>query len=186
MTPYSRRRFLATSGTAGSLLLVGTRSTRLIAGANDRIRIAVIGVNGRGREHLAGFSKVPGVEIAAIVDTDQAVLDRTLADLAKKAGDTPLATKGERDFRRVLDDPSIDAISIAAPNHWHSLMTILGAQAGKHVYVEKPLSHDVAEAASPSRPRKNTVWLSSTAPSGGAMPASPGCTRRSRTAPSRG
>jgi predicted dehydrogenase len=73
------------------------------------------------------------------------VLDRTLAGLAKKAGDTPLATRGERDFRRVLDDKSIDAISIATPNHWHSLMTIMGAQAGKHVYVEKPLSHDVAE-----------------------------------------
>jgi predicted dehydrogenase len=142
---HSRRRFLAASATAGSLLVLGTRTTRAVAGANDRVRIAVLGVNGRGREHLAGFSKVPGVEIAAIVDPDQAVLDRTLADLAKKAGDTPLATKGERDFRRVLDDPSIDAISIAAPNHWHSLMTILGAQAGKHVYVEKPLSHDVAE-----------------------------------------
>jgi predicted dehydrogenase len=141
----SRRRFLAASGVAGSLLLVGTRSSRAIAGANDRVRIALFGLNGRGREHLAGYAKVPGVEIATVVDPDQTVLDRTLANLAKEAGDKPLTTKGERDFRRVLDDKTIDAISIATPNHWHSLMTILGAQAGKHVYVEKPLSHDIAE-----------------------------------------
>jgi predicted dehydrogenase len=141
----TRRRFLAASGTAGSLLLMGTRSSRAIAGANDRVRIALFGLNGRGREHLAGYAKVPGVEIATVVDPDQAVLDRTLANLAKQAGDRPLATKGERDFRRVLDDDTIDAISIATPNHWHSLMTIMGAQAGKHVYVEKPLSHDIAE-----------------------------------------
>ncbi|NCA10482.1 gfo/Idh/MocA family oxidoreductase [bacterium] len=144
-SPSSRRRFLAASGAAGSLLLVGTRSSRAIAGANDRIRIALFGLNGRGREHLAGYAKVPGVEIATVVDPDQTVLDRTLANLAREAGDKPLTTKGERDFRRVLDDKTIDAISIATPNHWHSLMTILGAQAGKHVYVEKPLSHDIAE-----------------------------------------
>lgn len=141
----SRRHFLAASGAAGSLLLVGTRASRAIAGANDRVRIALFGLNGRGREHLAGYAKVPGVEVATVVDPDQTVLDRTLANLAKEAGDQPLSTKGERDFRRVLDDKTIDAISIATPNHWHSLMTILGAQAGKHVYVEKPLSHDIAE-----------------------------------------
>jgi len=145
VSPPSRRRFLAATGTAGSLLLVGTRSSRAIGGANDRVRVALFGLNGRGREHLAGYAKVPGVEIATVVDPDQTVLDRTLANLAKEAGDKPLVTKGERDFRRVLDDKTIDAISIATPNHWHSLMTILGAQAGKHVYVEKPLSHDVAE-----------------------------------------
>jgi len=141
----SRRRFLAASGAAGSLLLVGTRASRAIAGANDRVRIALLGLNGRGREHLASYAKVPGVEIATVVDPDQQVLDRTLANLAKQAGDKPLTTQGERDFRRVLDDKTIDAISIATPNHWHSLMTIMGAQAGKHVYVEKPLSHDIAE-----------------------------------------
>jgi predicted dehydrogenase len=141
----SRRRFLAASGAAGSLLLVGTRASRAIAGANDRVRIALFGLNGRGREHLAGYAKVPGVEIATVVDPDQQVLDRTLANLAKQAGDKPLTTQGERDFRRALDDKTIDAISIATPNHWHSLMTIMGAQADKHVYVEKPLSHDIAE-----------------------------------------
>ena len=141
----SRRRFLTSSAAAGSLLITGTRASRAVAGANDRIRIAVLGCNGRGRSHLDGFGSIPGVEIAAVCDPDQKVLDRTLAGLAKKAGDKPLITTGEQDFRRLLDDKSIDAISIATPNHWHSLMTILAAQAGKHVYVEKPLSHDVVE-----------------------------------------
>ncbi len=141
----SRRQFLGASAATGSLLLLGTRASRAIAGSNDRVRIAVIGLNGRGKSHLAGFGAIPGVEIATVVDPDQKVLDRTLTDLAKKAGDAPLATKGEKDFRRVLDDKSIDAITVATPNHWHSLMTIMGAQAGKHVYVEKPLSHDVVE-----------------------------------------
>lgn len=89
--------------------------------------IAVIGLNGRGKSHLAGFGAIPGLEIATVVDPDQKVLDRTLAELAKKAGDAPLTTKGEKDFRRVLDDKSIDAITVATPNHWHSLMTIMGA-----------------------------------------------------------
>jgi predicted dehydrogenase len=143
--PASRRRFLAVSTVAGSLVIAGTRTSRAVTGANDRVRIAVLGCNGRGKAHLDGFGGVPGVEIAAVCDPDQRVLDRTLAGLARKAGDRPPATRGERDFRRILDDRSIDAISIATPNHWHSLMTILAAQAGKHVYVEKPLSHDVVE-----------------------------------------
>ena len=145
MFAASRRHFLASSAAAGTLVITGTRRSGAIAGANDRVRIAVLGCNGRGQSHLDGFGGLSGVEIAAVCDPDQKVLDRTLAGLAKKAGDKPLATKGERDFRRLLDDPSIDAISIATPNHWHSLMTILAAQAGKHVYVEKPLSHDVVE-----------------------------------------
>ena len=145
MFAASRRHFLASSFAAGTLVIAGTRASRAVAGANDRVRIAVLGCNSRGNAHLDGFGGLSGVEIAAVCDPDQKVLDRTLAGLAKKAGDKPLATKGERDFRRLLDDPSIDAISIATPNHWHSLMTILAAQAGKHVYVEKPLSHDVVE-----------------------------------------
>ncbi|MCX7411967.1 MAG: twin-arginine translocation signal domain-containing protein, partial [Planctomycetia bacterium] len=98
ITSGSRRRFLGASAATGSLLLLGTRASRAIAGSSDRVRIAVIGLNGRGKAHLAGFGAIPGVEIATVVDPDQKVLDRTLADLAKKAGDAPLATKGEKDF----------------------------------------------------------------------------------------
>jgi predicted dehydrogenase len=141
----SRRRFLAASAAAGSLLLTAPRASARALGANDRVRIAVIGLNGRGQAHLGGFMGLENVEIAYVVDPDEQVLGRTLDALAKRAGDQPLATKGEKDVRKVLDDTTVDCISIAAPNHWHSLMTIWGAQAGKHVYVEKPMSHDVVE-----------------------------------------
>jgi len=87
---------------------------------------------------------LPNVEIAYLVDPDKEVLADRLADMKKKTKGK-FNCKGVADVRKVLDDRSIDAISIATPNHWHSLMTIWGAQAGKHVYVEKPMSHDVAE-----------------------------------------
>ena len=141
----SRRRFLASSVAAGSLLLTTPRAPASVRSANDRVRIAVLGLNSRGKAHLSGFMGLDNVEIAAVVDPDSEVLGRTLTMLGKKAGKATTAPVGLADFRRVLDDKSIDAVSIAAPNHWHSLMTILAAQAGKHVYVEKPLSHDVAE-----------------------------------------
>ena len=139
----SRRSFLSGAAT-GSLLLLGTRASGAVKGANDRVRIAVVGCNGRGQAHLKGWMGIPNVEVAFIVDPDSNVLASSLAGLEKKRSGKAMPV-GVADFRRVLDDPSIDAISIAAPNHWHSLMTIRAAQAGKHVYVEKPLSHDVAE-----------------------------------------
>ena len=90
----SRRRFLAASAATGSLLLTAPRASARALGANDRVRIAVIGLNGRGQSHLGGFMGLDNVEIAYVVDPDQQVLDRTLAGLAKKAGDAPLTTKG--------------------------------------------------------------------------------------------
>jgi len=144
----SRRRFLSSSVAMGGLLTGSPWARAQVRGANDRVRIAVLGVNGRGMAHLDGFMQLTGVEIAAVVDPDSVVLGRTLETLGRQGGKTSSPTVGVADFRRVLDDKSIDAISIAAPNHWHSLMTILAAQAGKHVYVEKPLSHDIAEGRS--------------------------------------
>jgi predicted dehydrogenase len=140
----TRRRFLGAAAAAGSLVLSPRRAAARARGANDRVRIAVLGLNGRGKAHVKGFSAVEGVEIAAVVDPDEAVLARAVAmpELASGPARPPAAIA---DFRRVLDDPTIDAVTIATPNHWHALMTILAAQAGKHVYVEKPLSHDVAE-----------------------------------------
>jgi len=140
----SRRTFLGGAAATGSLLLVGTRASGAVKGANERVRIAVLGCNSRGQSHLQGWLGADNVEVAYVVDPDSNVLARRLGGLEKQlAGQT--VPRGVADFRRVLDDKSVDAISIAAPNHWHSLMTILAAQAGKHVYVEKPLSHDVAE-----------------------------------------
>jgi len=146
MSRISRRQFIkSTSAAAGaSLLLVNTSASAKVIGANDRVRIAVAGLNGRGRAHLAGFLEQDNVELAYVIDPDQRVLERTLKEIEKRT-EGKQKPKGVADVRTALDDPDVDALTIAAPNHWHSLMTIWGAQAGKHVYVEKPMSHDVVE-----------------------------------------
>jgi len=137
-----RREFLkATSKTitagAAALALGGK-----ILGANDRVRVAVCGVRGRGADHIRGFAHVPGVELAALCDIDENVLNQRLTDVQKRGLPKP---KSCVDVRKLLEDKEIDAISIAAPNHWHSLMAIWACQAGKDVYVEKPCSHNTLE-----------------------------------------
>src|SRR5690606_25313965 len=119
-----------------------TRASGNIQGANDRLRIAIAGLNSRGKAHISGWLEQENVEIAYVADPDQRVLARTVDAIEKKTGKAP---KGIADIRFALEDPNVDAVSIATPNHWHSLMTIWAAQAGKHVYAEKPISHDVAE-----------------------------------------
>ncbi len=145
MTQQTRRSFLKSSTAAGgSLLLLGTRASGNIIGANDRVRIGVAGLNGRGAAHMGGWLGQDNVEVAYLADPDQVVLGRAVSNVSKKT-EGKYSPKGVNDIREALDDSSIDAISIATPNHWHSLLTIWGAQAGKHVYVEKPMSHDVGE-----------------------------------------
>jgi predicted dehydrogenase len=146
MSRISRRRFLATTSAAAgaSLLIGGTRAAGNFKSANDRIRIAVAGLNGRGESHISGWLDQENVEIAYLVDPDRRVLNHAMRELDQKL-DGRYHVEGVSDFRRVLDDQTVNAVSIATPNHWHSLMTIWAAQAGKHVYVEKPMSHDVVE-----------------------------------------
>ncbi|MGI9466981.1 MAG: Gfo/Idh/MocA family oxidoreductase [Rubripirellula sp.] len=145
MSKPSRRDFLATSTAAGgSLLLTGTRASGAVDGASNRVRIAVAGLNGRGQSHLGGWLGQDNVEVAYVIDPDADVLAKRMQSLEKRT-EGKFQTKAISDVREALDDKSVDAISIATPNHWHSLMTIWGAQAGKHVYVEKPMSHDVGE-----------------------------------------
>ncbi|MCX6908281.1 MAG: Gfo/Idh/MocA family oxidoreductase, partial [Verrucomicrobia bacterium] len=117
---------------------------------NNDVRIAVVGlgginipggVGGRGRQLIKNFLKVPGVKIAALCDVDKTILDDG-AKLFKERGED-IAT--HVDFRRVLDDTSIDAVVLATPNHWHALGTIWACQAGKDVYVEKPFSYNIWE-----------------------------------------
>lgn len=145
MTKITRRSFLKYSLAAGtSMLVCGTSSSARVLGANERLRIAVAGVNGRGGSHISGWLEQPNVEIAYLIDPDRNVLGAKVKALEKKVAGK-YECKGLADVRQALDDKNLDAISIAAPNHWHSLMTIWAAQAGKHVYVEKPMSHDVAE-----------------------------------------
>lgn len=145
MASLSRRGFLQTSSAAGaSLVLMGTRASGQIAGANDRVRIAVAGLNGRGQSHLAGWLDQPNVEIAYLIDPDKKVLANAMNALQSKLKEN-FKAQGIADVRQALEDKNLDAISVATPNHWHSLITIWAAQAGKHVYVEKPMSHDVGE-----------------------------------------
>lgn len=145
MSRFTRRHFLqSTSAAAGAFFISGTKASGNILGANDRIRIAVAGVNGRGQAHISGWMGQENVEIAYLVDPDEAVLGGRMKEVLEK-GAGKHKPKGVADIREALDDKNVDAISIATPNHWHSLMTIWGAQAGKHVYVEKPMSHDCDE-----------------------------------------
>ncbi|MGA8184516.1 MAG: Gfo/Idh/MocA family oxidoreductase [Terriglobia bacterium] len=113
-----------------------------IFGANDRVRVAVCGIRGRGVAHLHGYAKAHNVEIGAVCDIDENVMGQRMAMIEKMGIPKP---KTYYDVRKLLEDKSIDAISIATPNHWHSLMAIWGCQAGKDVYVEKPCSHNLWE-----------------------------------------
>jgi predicted dehydrogenase len=134
-----RRDFLKTAGKAATLgaatLALGGR----VLGSNDRVRVAICGLRGRGKDHLKGFTHVPGTEIAAFCDVDDSILNMRLGDMQKLALPKP---KTYVDVRKLLEDKDIDAISIATPNHWHSLMAIWACQAGKDIYVEKPCSHN--------------------------------------------
>lgn len=147
MSGINRRSFLTTSSAAvagGSLLLTGTRASGKVLGANERLRIAVAGLNGRGRSHIDGWLGQQNVEIAYLIDPDKNVLSRAMKNVEART-EGKYTTKGVTDVREALEDKNVDAISVATPNHWHSLITIWAAQAGKHVYVEKPMSHDCDE-----------------------------------------
>jgi len=145
MSRHTRRTFLkraATTGVATTFAIAGTRASGRVLGANDRVRIAVAGINGRGKTHLTGFGPMKGVEIAYLVDPDSRLFDSRSKIVTERAGNTPVCVQ---DIRQALDDKSIDAVSIVTPNHWHTLMGIWACQAGKDVYVEKPCSHNIFE-----------------------------------------
>ncbi len=111
-------------------------------GANDRLRAAVIGVNSRGAALAECFAGLPGVEVAAVCDVDERAVGKGIAAVRRCAKTDP---RGLRDFRRILDDPAVDAVAVATPDHWHAPMSILALAAGKHVFVEKPCSHNGRE-----------------------------------------
>lgn len=108
----------------------------------DQLRVAVVGVNGRGMSHVSGFAGKNNCVITTVCDCDESVIGNAMKTIEKVQGKAP---KFEKDFRKVLEDKTIDVVSIATPNHWHSLMAIWAIQAGKDVYVEKPVSHNVSE-----------------------------------------
>ncbi len=136
MSGIDRRTFLkSTAGAAAGaavFAIAGTKTTGKVFGANERLNIGVAGINGRGRGHISAYEGMDNVEVTWLIDPDRRLLeDRDC--------------KTTTDIREALADPSLDAISVASPNHWHSASVIWAAQAGKHCFVEKPASHDMYE-----------------------------------------
>lgn len=147
----SRRKFLHQSGLlTGGALLASSLSQHGFALFNngimpsDQVRIGAIGINGMGWSNLTAALKVPGVTVAAICDVDQNVIDKRLADLAKMGIDTK-KVQVYRDYRKLLDQKDIDAVIIGTPDHWHALQMIHACEAGKDVYVEKPVGNSIVE-----------------------------------------
>jgi predicted dehydrogenase len=110
--------------------------------ANDKLRVAVVGVNGRGMSHVSGFANRNNCVVTTICDCDEAVIGRAMKTVERAQGQAP---KFEQDIRKIVENKDIDIVSIATPNHWHSLAAIWAIQNGKDVYVEKPVSHNVSE-----------------------------------------
>jgi len=135
----SRRGFLKTSAVAATASAVGKVSA---AGANERIGAAVIGCRNRGRNVAGAFHGTGRFDLVTICDCDQAMIDDAMKKLGKNLPRQPRQVK---DFQRVLDDKDIDAIINATPDHWHAQITNMALQAGKHVYLEKPASHNINE-----------------------------------------
>ncbi|NLC82698.1 MAG: Gfo/Idh/MocA family oxidoreductase [Lentisphaerae bacterium] len=152
MHTMTRRTFMAATGSA---MLWGTN--KAWAGANDRVRVAVIGVHGMGQNHIAEYGKLPGVEVAALCDVDAnqfgPVIKRHFTDKGLK---TP---KTYTDLRKLYADKEIDAVSVVTPNHWHTLAAIWAIQAGKHVSVEKPCCHNVFEVRHWIANGEDGLWL---------------------------
>jgi predicted dehydrogenase len=123
-------------------LLQSTARLRAADAANDRVRVAVVGL-GRGMGHVASLLKTQNTEIAYLCEIDESRLSKAMAMVQDQSGKAPQAAT---DFRKILEDKNVDALSFALPNHWHAPATILACAAGKHVYVEKPGSHNVREA----------------------------------------
>jgi predicted dehydrogenase len=126
----------------GSAAALGA-AQNVFGAPGDTVRVGCIGMGGRGGDHLNGIGRLPNVEIVAIADIDESHLKSALTTIERTGRKAPQAYA---DFRKMLEDKSIDAVSIASPNHWHTLMTIWACQAGKDVYVEKPCSHNVFES----------------------------------------
>ena len=141
MKQLNRRSFLTRAALATATVSWSARSWAQVKSANEDVRFAVIGFGGRGRDHIGGLTKVKGTRIAGLCDVDDAVLNREKESWSKKG----VTVEGYKDIRKLLESKEIDVVSIATPNHWHALGALWAVQAGKDVYVEKPVSHNVWE-----------------------------------------
>ena len=139
----NRRTFLgSTAATAATISLAAINSARSAPSPSDKITICVTGVRGRGGSLLETFAAIPEVTVKYVCDLDAQVLASRVAQVEAKTGRKP---EGISDFRKALDDKSVDALVLGTPDHWHALPTIHACQAGKDVYVEKPDGHNILE-----------------------------------------
>ncbi len=140
----SRRRFVRDSSLAFGAVMVPSAlraGTKAVA-PSDQVRVGVIGCNGMGFANLRAILKIPELTCGALCDVDASVLDRRAGEVEQRTGTRP---KGYADFRHLLEDPDIDAVIIGTPDHWHCLMMVMACEAGKDVYVEKPLANSIGE-----------------------------------------
>ncbi len=165
MPSLPRREFLqssaATLAAAGAFGVMSEQAVAQSKAASDKLTAVVMGVNGRGGGLCSSFLGQPNVEIAYIADVDTNARDRAIKSVSDRQGKAP---QGVIDFQKALDDKSVDILICAAPNHWHAPATILGCSAGKHVYVEKPCSHNPQEgewAVQAARKNKRVVQMGS-------------------------
>ena len=145
MGGHNRRHFLkraAAGSLASTFAISGTKASGRVLGANNRVRVAVAGIAGRGQAHMRAYAEMDDVEVTWLVDPDSRLFASRTAAIKKLAGNTPQCVQ---DFRRVLDDKTLDGVSIVTPDHWHALLAIWACQAGKDVHVEKPCSHNIVE-----------------------------------------
>src|ERR1700674_224011 len=141
----TRREFLDALAVGAAGVAVGTtaKSYGQILGSNGRLNFAVIGLNGRGYAHLSSLkANTKSARISHVCDVDDNILKKFADAVQRETGESPATDK---DFRAILERKDVDAVTIATPDHWHTPMAIAGLQAGKHVYVEKPCSHNPAE-----------------------------------------
>ncbi len=145
MENIDRRSFLKKSGVATAGTVVSSPFITRVSkqqSPGDTLNVAVIGIRARGKDHYRALAQLPNVRIVTLCDIDQRLLPEAVAEVESLTGFRPAT---ETEYRKVLEDKNIDAVSIATPNHWHALQTIWACQAGKDVYVEKPVSHTVEE-----------------------------------------
>ena len=144
MSKISRRQFTAASAAVASTFAI--RKTSYAQNSNEKMGIAIVGCGGRGGSHIGGFSGMKNAEILYLVDPDPNARNggKRAEDIEKRTGVKP---KIISDMRVALDDPSVDAVTTATPNHWHALCGVWAMQAGKDAYIEKPISHNIMEGA---------------------------------------
>ena len=138
----NRRDFLKQSALASAAVLTSSNAFAFRGAPNEKVIMGIMGTNSRGAFLAKTFANLPNVEVGFICDPDEKVLAKTIADIEKQTGKKP---KGFADIRKMLEQKDLDGLAIAAPDHWHTPAAIMGLQAGKNVYVEKPCSHNPRE-----------------------------------------